>query len=251
MTTSTVPTRILAAVDFGEASASAVALAGILAGRFGARLTVFHAETMEMPPYFTDDQIETLHAERLEARARATEYVRQFAAQHTQAPFEAVVQDGPPEDAIIRAAGTFDLVVLGTHGRRGPSRWWLGSVAEAVVRAAAAPVLVTRVLDPAAMGRLQRDGAVVLAGSAAAGVERWSATLSQALHASVLQVPEIRSCPAERLGSADLVLVGVPQAAESFDDVVVDVLQSCRLPVLFVPASGPAETGHYASQARR
>lgn len=35
-----------------------------------------------------------------------------------------------------------DLIVLGTHGRRGPARWALGSVAEAVIRHAVCPVLV-------------------------------------------------------------------------------------------------------------
>ena len=39
---------------------------------------------------------------------------------------------------------TADLIIVGTHGRRGPGRWWLGSVAERVVRAATIPVLVTR-----------------------------------------------------------------------------------------------------------
>jgi nucleotide-binding universal stress UspA family protein len=247
MTTAATPTRILAAVDFGEASASAVALAGILAGRFGATLTVLHAETMEMPPYFTDDQIEALRTERREARARAAEYVRQFAAQHTQAPFEVVVQDGPPEDTIIRTVGAFDLIVLGTHGRRGPSRWWLGSVAEAVVRAAPIPVLVTRVLEAGAIGRMKRDGAVVLAGSSAAGVERWASALGQALNAEVVRAPGIRSCPPERLGSADLVLVGIPGDSASVDDVVVEVLQSCSRPVLFVPARRSAEAGPHAS----
>ena len=239
MMTSTAPTRILAAVDFGEASASALALAGVLAVRFGAALTVFHAETMEMPPYFTDAQVEALHAERLEARARAAEYVRRFAAQHTQAPFEAIVQDGPAEDAIVRVAGAFDLVVMGTHGRRGPRRWWLGSVAEAVVRAAAAPVLVTRALEPAALERL-RGQASVLAAPGGEALEQWSAALEEGLHAGITRVPGIGSCPAERLGSADLVLVGVPREAESIEDVVGTVLQSCPRPVLFVPMRGRA-----------
>jgi nucleotide-binding universal stress UspA family protein len=37
-----------------------------------------------------------------------------------------------------------DLVVLGTHGRKGPSRWLMGSVAEVVVRLSPCPVLVVR-----------------------------------------------------------------------------------------------------------
>lgn len=37
-----------------------------------------------------------------------------------------------------------DLIVLGTHGRRGPKRWLLGSTAETVVRQATIPVLLVR-----------------------------------------------------------------------------------------------------------
>jgi nucleotide-binding universal stress UspA family protein len=49
-------------------------------------------------------------------------------------------------DAVAQAATDFgaDLIVVGTHGRRGPSRLLLGSGAEQVIRLAPVPVLVTR-----------------------------------------------------------------------------------------------------------
>ncbi|HVE53974.1 MAG TPA: universal stress protein [Ramlibacter sp.] len=49
-------------------------------------------------------------------------------------------------DAIARAATDWnaDLIVVGTHGRSGPSRLLLGSGAEQVIRLAPVPVLVTR-----------------------------------------------------------------------------------------------------------
>jgi nucleotide-binding universal stress UspA family protein len=59
---------------------------------------------------------------------------------------EAVIATGPIADAII----TFthekggELVVMSTHGRTGPSRWLLGSVADRVVRGAGVPVLMVR-----------------------------------------------------------------------------------------------------------
>ena len=56
--------RVLVPVDFGDASAAAVALAGDVAKAFGAHLTVLHAETLEMPPYFTSAQIDALGEER-------------------------------------------------------------------------------------------------------------------------------------------------------------------------------------------
>jgi len=53
---------------------------------------------------------------------------------------------GDPCEAILRAArtGSFDLVVMGTHGRTGLAHALLGSVAERVVRQAPCPVLTLR-----------------------------------------------------------------------------------------------------------
>jgi nucleotide-binding universal stress UspA family protein len=62
------------------------------------------------------------------------------------------VADGRPADEIIRAVereGT-DLIVMGTHGRRGFKRLMLGSVAEEVVRRATCPVLTVKPAQVAA-----------------------------------------------------------------------------------------------------
>jgi nucleotide-binding universal stress UspA family protein len=49
-------------------------------------------------------------------------------------------------EAVAGAAASWgaDLIVVGTHGRRGPSRLFLGSGAEQIIRLAPVPVLVTR-----------------------------------------------------------------------------------------------------------
>jgi nucleotide-binding universal stress UspA family protein len=54
-------------------------------------------------------------------------------------------------DVILDAAQAWraDLIVIGTHGRRGASRWFLGSDAEEVLRGAKAPVLLVRGSDVA------------------------------------------------------------------------------------------------------
>ena len=53
---------------------------------------------------------------------------------------------GPAADSIVRDARRqhADLIVLGTHGRRGLRRMVLGSDAEAVVRSSPVPVLLVR-----------------------------------------------------------------------------------------------------------
>jgi nucleotide-binding universal stress UspA family protein len=54
------------------------------------------------------------------------------------------VQSGKPSAEIVKAAAEWpaDLIVIGSHGRRGIERALLGSVAEAVLRHAPCPVLV-------------------------------------------------------------------------------------------------------------
>jgi nucleotide-binding universal stress UspA family protein len=57
---------------------------------------------------------------------------------------------------VLKAAAAFkaDLLVMGTHGRRGVQRLFLGSVAERCVRQAALPVL----LVPSAAGQAGQAG---------------------------------------------------------------------------------------------
>jgi len=54
------------------------------------------------------------------------------------------VGQGAAADAIIAAAGEYDLVAMGTHGRGGVGRWVFGSVADKVLRGASVPVLLIR-----------------------------------------------------------------------------------------------------------
>jgi nucleotide-binding universal stress UspA family protein len=58
---------------------------------------------------------------------------------------------GPVADAIVGEAKKWgaDLIVIGTHGRRGVSRLLMGSDAEQIVRLSAAPVLLVRSPEPA------------------------------------------------------------------------------------------------------
>jgi nucleotide-binding universal stress UspA family protein len=51
---------------------------------------------------------------------------------------------GPVSRAILDQLKNGDLLVIASHGRTGITRWFLGSVAEEVVRHASVPVLLTR-----------------------------------------------------------------------------------------------------------
>jgi universal stress protein A len=77
----------------------------------------------------------------------AKEKLREFAAQELAGVrHELIVTTGDPAKKIVEAAKglAVDLVVMGTHGRRGVPRFFLGSVAEQVLRESACPVMVTR-----------------------------------------------------------------------------------------------------------
>lgn len=55
-----------------------------------------------------------------------------------------LVEDVDPVQAIHDAEKEHDLVVMGTHGRRGFNRWMFGSVAEGALRRSTVPYLVVR-----------------------------------------------------------------------------------------------------------
>lgn len=225
--------HILVAVDFGEASAAAVRLAGELARRFDATLTAMHAESLDAPPYFTTEQIEVLEAERRRARAAAARHLLEFVRAHTPVTAGVRIEDGPPGEAILRAADGVDLVAMGTHGYRGARRWWLGSVAERVVRTSTAPVLVTRASGSGAFGLRQ----VLVLSPAGHPAEAWAWLLGSRFGAAVERVIGPAVCEPARLDDMDLVVVAMAHGDidRHFAPDLVTLLQRCVRPVLFVP----------------
>jgi nucleotide-binding universal stress UspA family protein len=59
---------------------------------------------------------------------------------------------GNTPDEILASVTEDDLIVMSTHGRSGVSRWFLGSVAESVVRRAPVPVMLVRALPAENVG---------------------------------------------------------------------------------------------------
>lgn len=231
------PKTIVAAVDFGEASARAISLAGVIAASTTATLRVLHAERFEVPPYFTPAQIDRLEDERREATAEITTELTRFTKAATTWPTSIVVADGRPLDMILEQSGDADLLVLGTHGRRGPSRWWLGSVAERVVRAADVPVLVTRADTTPAAELFAR---VVVVGDGAPPDDATRARVEALMPAHggrIVASDTVAACGADVMAAATLVAVALPRGRSSWglSDIVADTLGHCARPVLFIP----------------
>lgn len=138
--------EILCAVDFSDSARCALEAAAELARRSGGRLALVHVHDLPPVPGARFDVLpEQIQAEADDLR-RKLEAWRATAERLVGAPVRAVLESGSPAEQISRAAraGRFDLVVTGTHGRRGVSRFLLGSVAERVVREAPCAVLVAR-----------------------------------------------------------------------------------------------------------
>ncbi len=230
------PKAILVGVDFGEASARALAIARILASAFQAHLRALHAERFEPPPYFTIEQITRLEEERHVAQAAAADHLARFAAASAY-QVESLVVDEPPVEAILDGSAGADLIVLGTHGRRGPGRWWLGSVAERVVRAAAIPVLVTRAGSTPPRDVFERVALVQDDAQVDETARSCAARLASIGSGPLVEAGAVAQCAASTLQQASLVVMATRHDRPSWGltDPVAKVLSSCERPVLFVP----------------
>ena len=129
--------RILVPTDFGPASEAALTYGRELAHRFDSALHLIHVTEN---PFLRAGVADRRSLEDTAARwlqERLTEADRRKGA------VAVVEQSDEPAKEILRYAKStkIDLIVMGTHGRTGLARLALGSVAEAVVRAAPCPVL--------------------------------------------------------------------------------------------------------------
>jgi nucleotide-binding universal stress UspA family protein len=137
---------ILVPLDGSTFGEHALPFALSIARRAGARLELVHVhEPLTIP----DLPLPVLETEDREARQRACDYlddaVRRLSA---LSPGEVIrsLRLGPAADRLCEfvAEEGIDLVVMATHGRGPLSRFWLGSVADELVRRMPAPLLLVR-----------------------------------------------------------------------------------------------------------
>lgn len=143
------PRRILAPVDLSAPSLSALSAAKELAERFRARLEALYVEDLEPLATFAEGVPpgSLAAAERARADFRREWNEKLLGALDGLLPApKLTLTRGQPSAEIARRAAlrTADLVVMGTHGRAGGERFFMGSVAEAVVHRARVPVLALR-----------------------------------------------------------------------------------------------------------
>jgi universal stress protein A len=140
------PTTVLHPSDLSELSRTACAVAKEIAEKYQAQLVIVHAVETLGPENITYGEVgaqlepqgyhQRLLGE-LEAWARALQLpvTTRLLVREGNAP--AVIAD-------IARQERADLIVLGTHGRSGLQRLFMGSTAEKVVRHAPCPVLTVK-----------------------------------------------------------------------------------------------------------
>ena len=138
------PKVILVPTDFSLAAETALGHALVLASKLGAKVYVLHAYAL--PVIGFPDTALLPSSEIASSIIRSAE--KELAACVAKRSESSVVivpllKQADPREAILAATQDIsaDLVVMGTHGRRGMARALIGSVAEAIVRMSPVPVL--------------------------------------------------------------------------------------------------------------
>lgn len=136
--------RILCPVDFSDSSIRALAHAEALARWYEAQLTVLH-----VVPTFEPIQVQAELGVPVQIvnpmpREEVVRQMRPFLERAgVSSEAQLIAEAGDPRTTIVDQALTTraDLIVIGTHGRRGFTRLLLGSVAESVLHEAPCPVM--------------------------------------------------------------------------------------------------------------
>lgn len=183
-----IPKTILAATDFSQTAETAAQLARSLADRFHASLHMLHVVVI-----LEDPHLEEAHRLQLEALVASADDARRSVLREGFGDRPAVevvphlVRGIAPAETIVEVAANAgaDLIVMGTHGRRGLSHLLLGSVAGRVVRSASAPVLTVRADAVVSADRITRILVPHDFSEPSAGAVRTAAAWARALGAEI------------------------------------------------------------------
>lgn len=139
---------ILVPVDFSPGSEAALEWATVLARDTGATMLIVHVEAIPL----TAGGGDYLYAIPEPPTQELVERLDKVTPKDPSVPVIRRLLTGDPASAILRLANSeeVDLIVMGTHGRRGISRLLMGSVAEEVVRKARCAVLTVKQGAPVA-----------------------------------------------------------------------------------------------------
>lgn len=138
--------KILCALQFDSTTKATVEMARQFAEATGATVIFFHVVPMPMEAMGQPLMVEPLTGAEDDARQRLSD----IAGENPPMSYEVCVVTGDPAGSIIASAleQGADAIVMATHGRTGLSHFFLGSVAERVVRESPVPVMTVRIASP-------------------------------------------------------------------------------------------------------
>jgi nucleotide-binding universal stress UspA family protein len=137
-------TNILVPTDFSACSEHALDYAVELAARMDARVHLL--SVIGVPSYGVPELGVGITAAMVDNLIADNQRALDQLGREKKLVAETLVRVGDARDVILQTAEELkaDLIVMGTHGRRGISRALLGSVAEMIVRTSPVPVLTVR-----------------------------------------------------------------------------------------------------------
>jgi nucleotide-binding universal stress UspA family protein len=141
------PERILVPTDFSAGSTRALTLARTLGRQFAAELHVLHVRQIPDDPSQGDDLLDEVEKLLRSGDSRTAGLLDQLLQDEDAVRVEAHIERrvSVPSAIVEMVSGLgCDLVVMGTHGRKGLQHLLMGSVAEKVMRLSPVPVLTVR-----------------------------------------------------------------------------------------------------------
>ncbi len=138
--------KVLCPIDFSNDSFTALDYAVNFAKQNEGQLILLHVVDNPLTDFY-GPRGQNFYAEVEHAIEKSKEILTDAARTHApDVPYEIVVKHGNPYMEIIDLATAqhADMIVMSTHGRTGPQRLVIGSVAEKVVRTAPCPVFTVR-----------------------------------------------------------------------------------------------------------
>lgn len=140
--------RILVPIDFSDYSREALRYAQKWADLYDASIDVLHVVEQDLHPAFYVGGVKSIYDAQPDLDQKVTTKLREFVDDvlGTNEGVEPHVATGSAPSAITQFVeeNEVDLVTLSTHGRTGMDRFFLGSVAEKVVRHVSCPVLTVK-----------------------------------------------------------------------------------------------------------
>lgn len=260
--------KILCPIDFDENSLTALEMAKQIARQNVGRLDILHI----VRP--SDVLAMSSPAAARAEEARAVEQLNKLEERIGDLPHEVTVRYGNPADEILKAEAEFGvgLVVVATHGRTGVSHFFLGNVAERVVRESTCPVLtVRRSENPNVSSSFKRilcpiqfDANSIIALGIACDFARQHDATVQLLHvSSALPVGELhilggdgaseyesdsqkrlRGIADERLGAAKHHILVRDASAGFIPDAIIATAQGCGSDLIVMATHGRTGMSH-------